>query len=677
MILPLVAELLGRVGRHPAVEGALAALRRGRPVVRLAGLTEPAKALLVAEAALALERPVLWLVGSNAVAEAVLEPLRFFYRALSGRAPSEAQMLPALDVLPYEGHSPHAGICAARAVALWRLASGTARIVLAPVAAAQMRLREADYFRSRALVLARDMEISLEALLEHLHSVGYVRRELVETPGQFAVRGGIVDVFSPEAVRPVRIELLGDTVESLREFDPGTQRSVALRERALLLPLSEFPYTPRLVERVWAAVGGAAMEFEAGQADSLPGWEFAATELEPPAGDLFALAEDAVVVLDEPDELAEASRNFQNRLRESFVRAHEPARTTALACVPTLPPETFYLRPEEWEQALARRPRIELVELALAESSTEPGILLSQPTPRYPGNVAAFMADVRGRLVRGEQVCISAATPGELERLADLCREYEVAFRLGEVEGEATLGRLAEEAAAGPSAVVLIRTPLARGVSFPDLRLTLYGSADLFEPVAPAARRRAQTAAFDADLGELQPGDFVVHVDHGIGQFEGLRQIETDGSRGEFMLLRYAEGARLYVPLARLDLVQKYRTVGDVTPQLDRLGGTAWAARKQRAQKAVNEMAQRLLRLYAERSTVPGYAFSPDTAWQREFDEAFEFEETPDQLRAIEETKRDMERPVPMDRLICGDVGYGKTEVAMRAAFKAVCDSKQ
>jgi transcription-repair coupling factor (superfamily II helicase) len=677
MILPLVAELLGRVGRHPAVEGALAALRRGHPVVRLAGLTEPAKALLVAQAALALERPVLWLVSSNAAAEAILEPLRFFYRALSGRAPSEAQMLPALDVLPYEGRSPHAEICAVRAVALWRLASEAARIVLAPVAAAQMRLRNADYFRNRALVLARDMEISLEALLEHLHSVGYVRRELVEAPGQFAVRGGIVDVFSPEAVRPVRIELLGDTVESLREFDPGTQRSVARLERALLLPLSEFPRTSRVVERVWAAVGGAATESEASPADALPGWEFVATELEPPACDLFALAEGAVVVLDEPDGLAEASRNVQNRLRESFVHAHEPARTTTLASVPMAPPETFYLRPEEWEQALACRPRIELVELVLAESGTEPGTLLSQPTPRYRGNVAAFMTDVRGRLARGEQVCISAATPGELERLADLCREYEVAFRLGEMEGEATIGRLAEEAAASPSAVVLIRTPLARGVSFPDLRLTLYGSADLFEPVAPAARRRPQTAAFDADLGELHPGDFVVHVDHGIGQFEGLRQIETDGSRGEFMLLRYAEGARLYVPLARLDLVQKYRTVGNVTPQLDRLGGTAWATRKQRAQKAVNEMAQKLLRLYAERSTVSGHAFSPDTAWQREFDEAFEFEETPDQLRAIEETKRDMERPVPMDRLICGDVGYGKTEVAMRAAFKAVCDSKQ
>lgn len=677
MILPVVAELLGRVGRHPAVEGALAALRRGESVVRLAGLTEPARALLVVHVALALERPVLWLVGSNAVAEASLEPLRFFYRALSGRATNEVQILPALDVLPYEGRSPHAEICAARAVALWRLASGAARIVLAPVSAAQMRLREADYFRSRALVLARDMEIPLETLLEHLHGTGYARRELVEAPGQFAVRGGIVDVFSPEAVRPVRIELLGDTVESLREFDPATQRSVARLERAVLLPLSEFPRTTHVAERVWAAAGGATASVGADLVETLPGWEFVATALEPPAYDLFALAEGAVVVLDEPDVLAEASRNFQGRLNESFARARELQQAAELAGVPTAPPEIFYLCPEAWEQALARMQRLELAELALAAGSAEPWTLLSQPTPRYYGNVAAFMTEVRGRLSRREQVCISAATPGELERLADLCREYEVAFRLGEVEGEATLARLAAEAASSTSAVVLIKAPLLRGVCFPDLQLTLHGSADLFEPVAPAARRRAQTAAFEADPGELQPGDFVVHVDHGIGQFEGLRQIETDGGRGEFMLLRYAEGARLYVPLARLDLVQKYRTVGDVQPQLDRLGGTAWAARKQRAQKAVNEMAQKLLRLYAERSTVPGHAFSPDTAWQREFDEAFEFEETPDQLRAIEETKRDMERPVPMDRLICGDVGYGKTEVAMRAAFKAVCDSKQ
>ncbi len=224
-----------------------------------------------------------------------------------------------------------------------------------------------------------------------------------------------------------------------------------------------------------------------------------------------------------------------------------------------------------------------------------------------------------------------------------------------------------------------IRAPFAQGAAFPHARVTIFGNADLFD-VAPAIDRpskKIRTSGFFSDFAELKSGDFVVHVDHGIGQFEGLRQIESDGRRGEFMLLKYFEDARLYVPLERMDLVQGYRAVEGAHPALDKLGGTSWTARKTRARKSVEEMADKLLALYAERKTTPGFAFSPDGNFQREFEDAFEFEETPDQVTAIADIKRDMERPTPTDRLLCGDVGYGKTEVAMRAAFKAVLDGKQ
>src|SRR5208282_4810630 len=207
-----------------------------------------------------------------------------------------------------------------------------------------------------------------------------------------------------------------------------------------------------------------------------------------------------------------------------------------------------------------------------------------------------------------------------------------------------------------------------------------YGNADLFETQAPPSQRsraRPKTASFFSDFSDLKPGDYVVHIDHGIGQFEGLRQVGVEGATGEFMLLRYAGDAKLYVPLARLDLIQKYQSLGDVEPVLDRLGTTVWETRKARVKKSVSDMAEQLLALYAERKTAVGHAFPKDTNWQREFEDAFEFEETPDQHRAIEDVKRDMESPLPMDRLLCGDVGYGKTEVAMRAAFKALADSKQ
>jgi transcription-repair coupling factor (superfamily II helicase) len=287
------------------------------------------------------------------------------------------------------------------------------------------------------------------------------------------------------------------------------------------------------------------------------------------------------------------------------------------------------------------------------------------------------MAEVKSQLAAGGTVFLTAASLGELERLADVSREYEVPYVLGESE-DAAAGFTAE-AATESATLLLIRAPFSEGVTFPDARVTLFGNADLFDvtPSVERPSRKIRTSGFFSDFAELKPGDFVVHVDHGIGQFDGLRQIESDGRRGEFMLLKYADEARLYVPLERMDLVQNYRIVEGDHPPLDKLGGTAWNTRKTRARKSVEDMADQLLALYAQRKTAPGFAFSPDGNFQREFEDAFEFEETPDQNTALTDIRRDMERAAPMDRLLCGDVGYGKTEVAMRAAFKAVADSKQ
>ncbi len=287
------------------------------------------------------------------------------------------------------------------------------------------------------------------------------------------------------------------------------------------------------------------------------------------------------------------------------------------------------------------------------------------------------MKEVKSQLEAGGTVFLTAASTGELERLADICREYEAPYVLGESE-DAAAGFTAEGAQES-AALLLIRAPFAEGVAFPDAKLTLFGNSDLFEvtPSLERPSRKIRTSGFFSDFAELKPGDFVVHIDHGIGQFEGLRQIESDGHRGEFMLLRYAEDSRLYVPLERMDLVQSYRVVEGAHPSLDKLGGTGWNTRKTRVRKSLEDMADQLLALYAERKTAPGFAFSPDGNFQREFEDAFEFEETPDQNSAIADIKRDMQSATPMDRLLCGDVGYGKTEVAMRAAFKAVADSKQ
>jgi len=674
MILSLVSELLARVARRPAVEEAIEALRRGDRDVRLGGLTDPAKALLAPLIAAELGRPTIFLTESNQRAETFLEPVRYFHRAITGKPGRGVAHLPALDVTPYEDRSPHAEICEDRAVALWRWASGELDVLLAPVQAALWRFREPEFYGRLARTIRRDEPIPHEELLEFLSIAGYDRQTTCEAPGQFAVRGGIIDIFSPESAQPVRVELLGDTIESIRAFDPDTQRSTNPVERATLLPLTEFSRRLESLERL-GVPSISSRDDDGMPAGFYPGWEFQEFLLEARSSSLFDLAQEPVLVQDEPSLLEGAAAKYRRKL------ATAPGGADASA---PSPPERYVLGDGEWEKALARSPQLGLERLMMAQESDCPSApersVATQPTTRYHGNIPAFMAEVRGRLASGEHVMVSAASTGELERLADICHEYELPYRLGELEEDVTVTRLAEEGG-GSSApgMVLIRSPLSEGVAFTEAKVALYGNADLFETLGPRprARTRPKTSSFFGDFSDLKPSDYVVHVDHGIGQFEGLRQVSVEGANGEFMLLRYAGDAKLYVPLARLDLVQKYQSLGREAPALDRLGANLWEARKARVRKSVGDMAEKLLRLYAERKTAPGHAFPPDTNFQREFEDAFEFDETPDQQRAIEEVKRDMEVALPMDRLLCGDVGYGKTEVAMRAAFKALADSKQ
>jgi transcription-repair coupling factor (superfamily II helicase) len=670
MILPLVSELLARVGRRPVIEEVFEALRRTAGEIRLAGLTEPAKALLVALAFAELGRPVIFLVESNQRAELLLEQVRWFYRAVTGKPGRRVAHLPAHDVLPYEGRSPHAEISEDRAIALWRFANGEADVLIAPVQAAVWHLREPEFYRQLARTVERDQSIPHEELLGYLESAGYEKQVTCEMPGQYSVRGGIIDIFSPEAPQPVRIELLGDSIESIRAFDPNTQRSTNPVERATLLPLTEFPRRAEVLERLRVPAGSGREDGET-PAGFYPGWEFREILLEERKASLLDLASEPLLVEDEPALLGEAIEKYREKLAAEFDEADDPLAE---------PPGRYLIQENEWQATIRRVPRLGLEHLSVSQEGSKERTLRTQPTTHYHGNVAAFMAEVRGRLVAGEQVIVSAASTGELERMADICHEYELAYHLGELEENVTVTRLAAESSSGPvPAMILVKAPLGEGVIFPDAKLALYGDADLFETLPPPqrARARAKTASFFSDFSDLKPGDFVVHVDHGIGQFDGLRQVAVEGANGEFMLLHYAEDARLYVPLARLDLVQKYQTLGGAKPTLDRLGVGLWDARKTRVRKSVSDMAEKLLALYAERKTAAGHAFPVDTNWQREFEDAFEFEETPDQQQAIEDVKRDMQSPLPMDRLLCGDVGYGKTEVAMRAAFKAIADSKQ
>jgi len=652
MILPVVRERLEALLRQPALDGALSALRGGAKSAACAGLTQLAKAIATAYLTRELRRPAFLLVESNKKAEAIAETVRFWFTIFPG-ATGGVAVLPAFDTLPWESRSPHADILERRAATLYRLAAGEVSLVIAPVAAALWRYRDAAEYADLTRVLEKDAEVPLQDFLAHLGATGYARTEMVELPGQFAVRGGIVDIFSPEAARPVRVELLGDTVESVREFDPRTQRSVSPVNRTVVLPLTEWRVARSSNAEAWplptywgpaGAVGVRSL------------FELPASSLE------------AVIFLDEPDAVRSAASEFVQEATAAYEKLGAANSPDAAA---------FFWSDDEFDLALQLATRVDLEQLGLAAGEAMRFHLASRPSTRFHGDVVACVGDVKSQLSAGGTVFLTAASTGELERFADICREYEVPYVLGESESAAA--GFTAESASESAGLVLVRAPFAEGAAFPDAKLAIYGNADLFD-VAPQVERptrKIRTSGFFSDFADLKPNDFVVHVDHGIGQFEGLRQIESDGRRGEFMLLRYADDTRLYVPLERMDLVQSYRVVEGAEPALDKLGGTGWTTRKAKVRKSLEDMAEQLLTLYAARKTAPGFAYSADGTWQREFEDAFEFEETTDQNLAIVDIKKDLEKPVPMDRLLCGDVGYGKTEVAMRAAFKVVADGKQ
>jgi transcription-repair coupling factor (superfamily II helicase) len=715
MILPFVRDLFADVEKLPALVRTTPHLKAGAGRVRLSGLTSTAKALVIPLLQRAAGRPLVVVVPKNRDAEDLLPVVRAFCELTGAASPESVITLPTRDVLPFQNLSPHPEIQEARAVALWKIATGEAQIVIVPAPAAAMNLRSPEYYANLARVIRRGEPLDVDALVQHLNTVGYTQVDVVEMPGEYAIRGGILDVYSPEADRPVRIESFGDEVESIRKFDPGTQRSHASVDEPVLLPITDTPVTEQTLAAIHARLSGKRISgaeevveeaVRAGGVTVFPGWEFYA----PLAGEphfLFDLMPGAAVLLVEPSEIAAELDTFWQRVRE----VHERSGVGNL-----VRPEDLYLSLDDWKQRLAILPGADLEHLGIETSFVAPDALApdsspagptpnsqspdhaitrspdslqfaSQPTQRFHGSVPAMVEAVQKLAAEGKRVLFAAGSAGEVERMADIFTEYGVIYRLGTRTPRpgSTGDNFMDEATyvAGESATTtIVKAYVPDGLVLPDANLVLFGTRDLFDESEAAVHgptgRKSKTSAFMSDFRDLAVGDYVVHVEHGIGQYLGLKEIpQQDGSTAEFMILEYADGAKLYVPLTRLDLVQKYRSAEGVKPALNHLGTQAWAKTKARVKRAMKDMADELLKLYAERRLVRGHAFPSDNEWQREFEDSFEFTETDDQIQTIADVKTDMEGTMPMDRLICGDVGYGKTEVAMRAAFKAVGDNKQ
>ncbi|MGA9056387.1 MAG: transcription-repair coupling factor [Terriglobia bacterium] len=741
--MPNSQSLLHPILEHAAFRSALRALTAdssaARSPVTISGLTSSTKALVVAGVAHKLSRPVVVLTSDNETAAHLQRTTSTFCAWLEPLSSPAVLTLPALDCSPYEGRSPHAEILEQRAVTLWNVARGRTRVLYVPVAAAPGRFRERALYSSLALELKVGDELDLDDLMEHLGGVGYERGEPVSDVGQFSVRGGIVDIFPPEAEWPFRLEFSGDQIESLREFDPDTQRSRKPVPAALLLPLSEIRRSRQFFEKLIRALEKRAIprrlagaqtnppvelepEWASEYANPFPGWEFFAPLVEPHPNSLFALFDNPIVLWDEP-----LDRNAQlKRFLEGLASGFDEVRDV----IPPRPrPEDIFLTEQEFLQSIRAVPQIYLKELsfeftpgaaiegpssdseahgiehredtqktaasaagqspplpdygAAGQSPPLPNpelVLLTQPSPKFQAGVKGLVDSLRSNLGQGMSVVLVVPTSGKAERLRGILTEYEIPF------STATQGSISAEPRHGgelgrtAGVALMAHGDLSEGFVIPDLEEMWLADSDLFGGFDWASRRREHsgTLAFISGLGDLKVGDYVVHVDHGVGIYQGLRQLSVSGSLRDFMLLTYQDEAKLYVPLERLDLVEKYRSSGDgVKPVLDRLGGSGWERTKKRVKRALRDMAQELLQLYAERKMCGGTPTSPDTPWQKEFEDAFEFEETPDQLKALADIKQDLESPEPMDRVLCGDVGYGKTELAMRAAFKVIQDGRQ
>jgi transcription-repair coupling factor (superfamily II helicase) len=688
MILPFVREVFAELEHSSGFERVQRHLSLGAGRRRVSGLTATARAVYLPLMARAARQPVIVLVADNKAAEA-LEPMLRAGCELTGAVdPALVVRLPAHDVLPFENLSPHPDVQEQRAAALWKLATGAVSILIAPVEAAALRLFDRDYYAGLAVTLKRGEEVDVEVLTGHLASVGYTQMDLVEMPGQFTRRGGILDVYSPESDRPVRIEFFGDEIETIRKFDPETQRSQSGLDEAQLLPLTETPVTERLLAAVHGRLSRQRVDVEdeemaaelaaAGGVSVFPGWEFF-TAVAGADKSLLTLLPKCALFIEEPAMV----RNQIDRWWNKVEQRHERSAMGSL-----IRPEDIYLRPEVLQAALDGQMGLDLDQLGVVDVLDEDNTLgeielNTRPTLRFHGSIPALTDQLRTLMASEARIVLAASHQGDVERLATVLREYQIPYRLGSRNphpGETMLNE--SSYMAGDLRVpVIVRTPVASGVSFLDSNLFLFGANDLSDDADVAARpepRRSKTAAFVSDFRDLGVGDYVVHVEHGIAQYQGLKEIVQDGLSVEFMILEFAEAAKLYVPLTRLDLIQKYRsTDAGPAPVLNRLGSQQWAKTKARVRKAMQDMTGELLKLYAERTTAEGTAFSRDNEFQREFEDSFDYSETDDQISAIRAIKYDMESTRPMDRLLCGDVGYGKTEVAMRAAFKAVQDGKQ
>lgn len=715
-------------------------IKRGTRILNLSGLTSiAAKAYVLSTIQNETDKTFVIVTDLNKDLENWECDLNFWQNSIQNAENSKPETrksklltLPSFEADPYSGVSPHAETQEKRALALWNLTNSKPSFLITSAKSLITKIPSPEKLKELGANLKRDEDFPPDVLIGKLFASGYKRDEPITNIGEFSTRGGIIDVWSPDGGNPVRIEFFGDTVDSIRTFDADSQLSIEQLKEVSIAPMREFAATSDDFE-AWAELASKKFADEkfrrnlkdrtdfAVEGESFSGWEFLMSIVNENDSTIFDYLENCIFVIDEPTIIEQNLGDFYERIEDRYEEIIEHGEIG-------LEPSELFVKLELLKEKLKHNQRLEIRSLGKVAGATDEDFAIngelsetnisditlqnenlilrnkdrkplflfptaeksvdfeigSRPTRKYQGDIRKFATDLKQKELPAKSQSSQSKEESELritnyklrktlfvfqsqglaERFNDILRDYEIVL---------------------PGDLLRIGD-LSSGFEIPSIGLKIYTESEIFgektqlefQPNKQKPKRsRSKTNAFISDFRDLKPGDFVVHVDHGIGRFEGLQMIGTQGVEREFVLLIYAENSKLFVPVERLDLVSRYGSSEGQQPTLDRLGGIGWQKTKAKAKRAMRDMADELLRLYAERKLVQGFAFSADAPWQKEFEEAFPFQLTNDQASSIEELKKDMERPIPMDRLIVGDVGYGKTEVAMRACFKAVMDGKQ
>jgi len=669
--------------------------------VRLTGLRGAARALVAAELIRAHgNRPVLILATSAKQCDSLLDDLT----SVLGDRKEDTRLrsFPRHDTLPYDRFSPQPFVVAQRMEVLYRwlaVAAGRADvdpdsplappIVVSDWTALALRVPARDALRTHTRELLVGEEVDRDELVAGLVAAGYSRMPLVEEPGELAVRGGILDLFPPHARQPLRVEFFGDEIDSIREFDAASQRSQAKRVHAVAPPPRELLFDrQRVVERsddlrlLGEELGTSPAEV-ASTIDALlrghapPGVEALAPYLQPSQEAVLEyLPDDTLIILDDPEAGHERLTQYYAEAESSHAAALDAGRLVA-------PVDELLCAPDAIDEAVrARRPvaleRLDVVDLEddaeriHVETSDHEAMRRELARTRTHEQALAPLADrLADWVLENWRVVITVSALSAAERLVDLLSQYGIESNIASEPRECWHWSL-------PGRVEVRVTSLTAGVALPIQQFAVVTEEEIFGK-REKRRKRASWKEGQAveGLSQLEPGDHLVHQDHGIGLYRGLMLVAAGGMENELLCVEYAGGDRLFLPVHRLNLIGRYGAFEGVAPKLDRLGGESWQKAKQRVKKSLRNMAQELLSMHAARELAPGFAYAARDAYFEEFEGAFPFEETPDQAGAIEDVLADMQKPRPMDRLVCGDVGYGKTEVAIRAAFRAAMDGKQ